>query len=379
MWHRASRKYNRSKKITYLVDFFRSPYGGTERQLGHLLNHLPLAGYSVQFISLQDSTFLKSEAPDLFPKVAIKTLGGQSDVSKSLPALVRLFFLLRSIKPDIVHTFFPASNSFGVFLSKLAGIRTVISSRRDMGFNLTRKDIAFLKIANRFVSCVVSNSKAVQEHTIKVEGISKEKIRVIYNGISSDDYNRSSHTNVRKEPIIGIVANLNRPVKRVDLFLKAASIIHRDFPNVKFWIVGDGSLRTGLEQLASNLGLNSNVVFMGRRGDVQKLLDEMIVGVICSDSEGLSNTILEYMGAGLPVIATDVGGNPELVINGVTGLLTPPGNKYALKNSIEILIKDKRLCSRMGTEGRKRILKNFSVNAFIHETDALYKELHNSY
>jgi glycosyltransferase involved in cell wall biosynthesis len=360
-------------RITYLVDFFRTINAGTERQLGHLLTHLPEFDYSVQLISFQDSPFLKDEAPRLFPKVAIKTLGGKSDVSKSLPAFARLYFVLRSSKPGIVHTFFPASNSFGVLISRLAGTRIVISSRRDMGYNLTRKDIALLKIANRFVSCVVTNARAVQEHTIKIEGIKRKKTRVIYNGISFDDYNRSSHTNAQKEPIIGIVANLNRPVKRVDLFIKAAAIIHRDFPNVKFWIVGDGPLRMGLERLASNLGLNSNVVFMGRRGDVKKLLDEMIVGVICSDSEGLSNTILEYMGAALSVIATDVGGNPELVYHGRTGLLVPPNDAGSLAEGLIRLLKDSETACRMGDTGREFLNKKFRIDGMIQKTRDLYE------
>ena len=369
------KKIDKKTKITYLVDFFRTISAGTEKQLGYLLTHLPELNYSVQLISLQDSPFLKDEAPILFPKVAINTLGAQSDVSKSLPALAHLYLLLRSSKPGIVHTFFPTSNSFGVLISRFAGIPTIVSSRRDMGYNLNKKDIVFLKIANRFVSCIVANARAVREHAIKVEGIKKEKMQVIYNGISFDDYNRSSHTNIQKEPIIGIVANLNRPVKRVDLFIKAAAIINQNFPDVKFWIVGDGPLRIGLEQLASNLGLNSNVVFLGHQREIRMLFNKMTVGVICSDSEGFSNTIMEYMAYGIPVVATRVGGNTELVEHKKTGFLVPPGDHELLAIGIMRYLQHNDIARKMGLAGKNKILENFSENIMIQATKDIYEAL----
>jgi len=145
-------------KVTYIVDFFRTVNAGTEGQLGQLSAKLTDGGYSVQLISFQDSTFLQKEAPQLFPKVDITTLRAQSDISKSLSALVRLYHILRKSKPDIAHTFFPSSNIFGVIIARLTGVRRVISSRRDMGYNLTKKDIVLLRIANHFVSFVIVNA-----------------------------------------------------------------------------------------------------------------------------------------------------------------------------------------------------------------------------
>ena len=367
------KKIDNKIKITYLVDFFRTINAGTERQLGYLLTHLPELNYSVQLISLQDSLFLKDEAPRLFPKVAIKTLGGQSDLSKSLSAFTRLYLLLRNSKPGIVHTFFPASNSFGVLISRLAGIRNIVSSRRDMGFNLTKKDIVLLRLANHFVSCVVSNSRAVQEHTLKVEGIKENKIHVIYNGISFDGHIQTSNKNGLKEAIVGIVANINRPIKRVDLFIKAASIVKKNFSHVKFWIIGEGYQRNELERLASDLGLNKSAIFLGRRKDVQKLLQKLSVGVICSDSEGFSNSIMEYMAAGLPVVATNVGGNPELVQDGKTGLLIPANNEVALAEAITNLLTDSKTANRMGNAGREIIISKFPVDGMLQKTRQLYE------
>jgi L-malate glycosyltransferase len=369
-------------KVTYIVDFFRTVNAGTEGQLGQLSAKLTDGGYSVQLISFQDSTFLQKEAPQLFPKVDITTLRAQSDISKSLSALVRLYHILRKSKPDIAHTFFPSSNIFGVIIARLTGVRRVISSRRDMGYNLTKKDIVLLRIANHFVSFVIVNAKAVQEHTIKVEGIKRDKTRVIYNGISCDDYKHSSHKNIDRDPVIGIVANLNRPVKRVDLFIKAAAIIHRNFPNVKFWIFGDGPLRKDLEILASNLNLNLSLSFMGHRPRefVIQSLQEMTVGVICSGSDGLSNTILEYMASGLPVVATDVGENSELIDDGKTGFLVSPGDSKALAAALTHCLKQSELAlTTTGLAASEWIRSTFSIEKMLDKTRHLYSEVVSCY
>jgi L-malate glycosyltransferase len=368
-------KNKRRIKLTYLVDFFRTLNAGTERQLGYLLNHLPEAGYAVELISLQDSPFLKREVPGLFPGVQIYSLGATSDISKSLPALVDLYLILRRSRPDIVHTFFPASNSFGVLIARLARIRRIISSRRDMGYHLTRKDIRLLKASNLLVNVVVANSHAVQERTIQLEGIRREKTRVIHNGISLDDFKPTSGKKDDKHPVVGIVANLNRPVKRVDLFIKAAALVHEALPDITFWIVGDGYLRPDLEQLSSGLGLNSNLLFLGRRDDVRELLKQISIGVICSDSEGLSNAIMEYMAAGLPVVATDVGGNPELVEDGKTGLLIRPGEAQDLTDALITCLAEGALARQMGLSGRQRLCAGFSVERMLGQTVQLYEEV----
>jgi L-malate glycosyltransferase len=221
------------------------------------------------------------------------------------------------------------------------------------------------------------NGASIQKHTIKVEGIKRDKTRVIYNGISCDDYKHSSHKNIDRDPVIGIVANLNRPVKRVDLFIKAAAIIHRNFPNVKFWIFGDGPLRKDLEILASNLNLNPSLSFMGHRPRefVMQSLQEMTVGVICSDSEGLSNTILEYMAAGIPVIATSVGGNVELIEHEKTGLLIPPGDNKLLAQAISRYLQDLDFAMGIGLAANRNLLRTFSKKSMLKSLNAFYRKI----
>jgi glycosyltransferase involved in cell wall biosynthesis len=370
-------KETKKVKIVYLVDFLRTIQAGTEKQLSHLLHYFPDAGFDVQLVSLQKSPFLLNDAPHIFPKVRFSTLDAKSDLSKSLSSFFRLFRLLQEEKPTLVHSFFPASNSLGIITARLAGIKKLISSRRDMGFNLNRMDISLLKIADRFVSCIIVNAGRVKEYTVQIEGIQSNRIKVIRNGISLDGYNTSYERSLSGKPVIGIVANLNRPVKRVDLFIKAAAIIHRSFPQTEFWVIGDGPLRTELEKLAFDLSLDSSMRFFGRQPDVHKYISQMSIGVITSDSEGLSNAIMEYMCAGLPVVATDVGGNPELVKHELTGLLVPPNDESLLAEAIVKLINTPENRVRMGMKGRDVIGEDFSIKNMLKETSRTYESLLN--
>jgi glycosyltransferase involved in cell wall biosynthesis len=368
----AAHQCKRPIKITYLVDFFRTVHAGTEKQLAFLLTHLPRSGYDIQLISLQDSSFLRSEARSVFPDISIVSLGARADISKSLKTIPRLFRELRKARPDIVHAFFPASNGLGVILAKAAGVRTVIGSRRDMGFNLTWKDLAAMRIADRLVACIVSNSDAVRKKAICLEKVPASKIRLIYNGINLNGGYRKRVFPVEKAPVIGIVANLNRSVKRVDLFIKAAARVNRRYPEATFWIFGDGELRRDLEKLAADLKVKNSVVFWGRQGNVRRYMNEMDIGVICSDSEGFSNAIMEYMEAGLPVIATDTGGNPELVRHGVTGLLVAPNDEESLADAMINLIADPGRISGLGYAGRKAVENGYAVADMVEKTRQLY-------
>lgn len=366
---------NQNIKLTYIVDFLRTVQAGTEKQLAHLLTHLPREGYSLRLISFQDSEFLREYAPSYFPDVSIHTLGAQSDISRSLPSLWRLFHMLRDDRSDIVHTFFTAANSLGVMIARLAGIPCVVSSRRDMAFNLTRMDINLLKCADRFVSCVICNARAVRDKAVQLEGLSENKTRVIYNGITPHGGKSEALTDFTGKPVIGIVANLNREVKRVDLFVNAAARLHQSHPEAVFWVIGDGHLRPELEALGQRLGLDGSIVFHGRRSDVADLLPQMRIGVICSDSEGFSNAVMEYMIAGLPVVATNSGGTAEIVLHGRTGLLTPPGDVDALVQALRRLLDEPETTAAMGRAGAEAIGDRFTIEKMVDATSEVYREL----
>lgn len=362
-------------QLTYVVDFLRTLNAGTERQLGYLLRHMPDHGYDLSVISLQDSPFLSHEASAVFPRVRFRSLGATSDITESLGKFWQIARILRAERPQLVHTFFPASNGVGVMVARLSGVRAIVSSRRDMGYHLTRKDIFSLKLANRFVSCVVANSEAVRDKAMAIEGLAPSKMAVIYNGISHDQFPEGGLSSRTDRPVIGIVANLNRSVKRVDLFIRGAALVYQRFPGVAFRVIGDGDLRPDLENLASNLGIHDQIEFLGRRDDIREVLGELSIGVICSDSEGFSNSIMEYMLSGLPVVATATGGNPELIQDGETGLLVEPGNPEALAHALVRLLEDQEFALKLGHQARESIRSRFSTERMIAETCSLYSRI----
>ncbi len=168
---------------------------------------------------------------------------------------------------------------------------------------------------------------------------------------------------------------MNREIKRVDIFIRAAALVREALSEVEFWIIGDGNQRRNLESLAEGLGMLPHVRFLGRRADVENLLPSIQVGVLSSDSEGLANALLEYMRAGLPVVATDVGGNGEVVENGKTGLLVPPGNAEAMAEAILALLKDPARAAALGDAAKQRFTEKFAVESMLVETEQLYRQL----
>jgi glycosyltransferase involved in cell wall biosynthesis len=365
----------KNQKILFLLDFLRTIHAGTEKQLAYLLRELPRRGYSVSVITLQDSPFLKKDAASLFPEVCFQSLGIKTDIFKNPLAIIKLFIKIKNESPDIVQTFFPASNSIGILLARLAGVKKLISSRRDMGFNLTALDILKLRVANFFISGVIANSRAVKNQTVILEKINPEKISVIYNGLDTRTFQgtRCQKSGDRGCNVV-IVANLNREVKRVDLFVKACAIVYRKCPEARFQIIGDGHLRGGLEQLATDLGVSCAMEFLGRRRDVPELLGHASMGIISSDSEGLSNSIMEYMAMALPVVATDVGGNSELVKNNVSGLIIPPGDEIEMAEAIIDLLRSPEKSKQMGLAGEVFISGQFSIQKMIEQTDHFYRK-----
>lgn len=174
--------------------------------------------------------------------------------------------------------------------------------------------------------------------------------------------------------MIGVVARLNR-LKGIEYFLQAAAAMGKRSYDARFLIVGDGQHKQELEQLAIQLGLGKRVVFTGFRLDVPEVLSALTISVLPSLSEGLSNSLLESMAAGVPVVATNVGGNPEAVEDGVTGIIVPPRDAHALARAMALLLENPDLGSEFGEAGRRRVTQRFSLAQMVRETESLYLRL----
>jgi len=204
-------------------------------------------------------------------------------------------------------------------------------------------------------------------------------VHVIHNGIDLDKPVQARHEirhalALGDRPTVGIVARL-APVKNHDLLLRAWKRLLEVVPEAVLLVIGDGSQAQRLEGLRQDLALGNSVRFLGFRNDVSELLQALDVFVLCSLSEGLSLTLLEASSMGIPIVATDVGGNPEVVKDGMNGILVASESEIELANSLARLLQDRSLQERFGASGRTRHQQAFTLYAMVRGYATLYREL----
>ena len=258
--------------------------------------------------------------------------------------MLKFSIWMKKSKIHILQTFFFDATVFSVIAAKLSRRIKVISCKRDMGFWYTPMLLWILKRLRHFIDIYVTNSIAIKELIIEKEKVRSSKIQVIYNGIDPpQDITLDQKKRIKErykihetDIVIGSVANLNRRVKRVDLLIKAGSILVSKRKSIKFVIVGGGHLLPEFTQLAAELGVDDHFIFTGLLPDPQPLISIFDIGVMASDSEGFSNAVIEYMINGIPVVVSDSGGNREIVDNGLNGFLFEPGNADALARALNM-------------------------------------------
>ncbi len=298
---------------------------------------------------------------------------------------VRLARYLRRARIDVVHSYNFYANVFAIPAARMAGVPAIVASIRDNGQGWTLWQRRVERVVCRLADCVLVNADIIRRR-LAAEGYDRGRIRVIHNGIASAPVPLVDGSALRREldvpqdaPLVGVVARLDR-IKGIEYFLEAAVQTAARRPDVRFLIVGDthanrGGYREHLKRLAASLGVGNLVRFTGFRIDVPALLSIFSVSVLPSLSEGLSNTLLESMAAGIPVVATAVGGTPEVVEDGVTGILVPPRDPLAMADAVCRLLDQPDMAAKMGGAGRERIAERFSNERMIAETASLYREL----
>ena len=247
-----------------------------------------------------------------------------------------------------------------------------------MGFWYTPSYRLVLPVTGKFVDRVVANSRAVGELACKVEKIDCSKLNVIYNGyelIDSVDGEIAQLERLKSNSarMVGIVANI-RPIKRIEDAVEAIAIVAKNIPNVHLVIIGAGDV-SKLNALSKSMDISDNVTFLGSRPDVRECLSYLEAGIICSESEGFSNAIIEYQLASLPVICTNAGGNPEAVEHKVTGWLYPVGDKGVLSRCLTELFKNKEESKSMGERGRKIAEEKYAGDVMVNNYIKIYQEL----
>jgi len=354
--------------------------GGTERQVANLALGIDPLQFDLHLACLCQMGELLEELETLrVPRPEFRI--GSLYSPRTLWQGIRLAHYVRRNLIQIVHSYGFYPNVFTVPVARLAGASIVVASIRDTGDLLTPTQTWLQKLVCRLADCVLVNAEAIRESLIE-QGYAPSKIVVIRNGIALSNFTHSERSAVlRRElgfpPSARLVAVFSRlnPMKGVEYFLDAASIVAERFPDVRFLVAGDGGSRKELEDRARRLGLEARIVFTGFRSDVRELLSEAAISVLPSLSEGTSNTLLESMAAGLPVVATQVGGNPEVIEDGVSGLLVPPRDSAEIAAAVGRLLEDEGFARRLGQAGMRRVSELFSLSGSVQQTEHLYQRL----
>lgn len=343
-------------KTCFIIDTLE--IGGTQNQLLLIarylhLNHLP-AFHLIVFC--EPLTLL-----DEFKKFGVKVIHIEKRKKIDFIFLYNLYTCLKKIKPAVVVTFLITADMWGRLIALLAGVPKVGCSVRSMPQRLGFIKDTFLRLMNKFCDFVVCNSFMGAKMTIKHNKLDQKKVSVIYNGISADSFATTSFNTDMFT--IGTVARLI-PLKSITTLLRSFARIQSKYC-IRLIIVGSGPSKGALENEATSLGISDKTCFMGERFDVKDIIKSFDICVLTSQYEGLSNVIMEYMQAGKPVLATCVGGNSELVDDGVTGYLFRYGDVDQLARLLEFLISSPDIMSEMGIAGRAKIIKNFSIETMV--------------
>ncbi|QBM17202.1 hypothetical protein MARI_13080 [Marinobacter sp. JH2] len=368
-------------RILFVIDQFTSPYAGTEGQLLQLLTNLPSSQFVPELLVLRSSVYIEK---GLMP-CKVSTLGTSKLFSvRTWLAMFRFARLQKNAGTSLCHVFFNDASIICPPVFCLFGIPTLIS-RRDMGYWYNRKYLSVLRQTARFVRGVVANSEAVKRVTAQKEGFSEADISVIYNGYPEPEVafhplqgeKRARYLQSLGLPEQGrfvvLVANL-REIKRVGDAIEAMGPATRACSSCHLIVIGAGDQQP-YRDLSEAKGVSEHVHFLGARSDVKDILRVMDIGVLCSESEGYSNAIVEYMQAKLPVVASDVGGNNEAVQHAVTGYLFPMGHTERMANYLITLLEDSESIRAMGEAGYKCANERHSLRAMIKSHCELYAEI----
>ena len=330
--------------------------------------------------SADEASDLEGAALDELRRSGVRFLGLERSSAAAVWSWRPLVSLLRSEPVDVLHAHKFGSNVWAAVLGRFARTPVVIAHEHTWSYEgqPLRRLLDRYLIAPR-VDAFVAVSREDRRRMIEVEGISAEKIRFIPNGIATMPRDRGNDLRAEfgidaRDPVIGAVSGL-RAQKAYDVLLRAAAILRPQFPRLRVLIAGWGEERAHLEALIDELGLERTVTLLGHRADIPDFLEALDVAVSSSDFEGSPLSIMEYMEAGKPVVATRVGGVPDLIEQGVHGLLVERRNPSALAASIAELLRDPDRAAKMGVRGRERRRSEFDIEVTRRRFEELYEEL----
>jgi len=355
-------------RVLYYTDSLR--IGGKERQLVELLKGLKQREIELLLVCMDRGEFYEPDVQALSIPMKYLFRGMRWD-----PRVLHGFYrIVRDFQPDVIHTNSMMSSAYALPIAKLSGVPIINGSIRNCFQNATLR----WKVERALLAWSdyrISNSLA----GLRSRGFSpdSEKDFVIHNGLDlsrakglQNGHDASSDGNGNDLAQVGMVAEF-RPDKDFKTFLLAARRLLSRHQNVTFVTVGDGETLQPMKDLVSDAG--ERIQFLGRQKDVERIVSSFSIGVLASFTEGISNSIMEYMVLAKPVVTTDCAGSRELVVQGETGFLVPPQDPVALADRIGYLLDNPEKARRMGEAGREYIAQHFSLNTMVDKTVEIYK------
>lgn len=350
--------------------------GGTERQLVRLATRLDRRRFRPVVCCLTSDGPLR--APLEAAGVPVEVVGFRGLTIFRHPVavcrqLAQLTGAMRRHRPVIVHSFLFWAYILGTFAARAARVPFILTSRRGLDHAKARKPhyLALERLANRLTDLVVANSQAVAAHAVYAEGLPPSKVRVIYNGVDPAEFPPRPPQTVGSVVQIGCLANLIAYKGHLDL-VEAAATVCAARPAVRVLLAGEGPMRKAIATRIRSLGLESRVTLDGLVPDGPAWLRTLDAFVLPSREEGFPNALLEAMATGLPTVATDVGGVPEVLTDRVTGRLVPPQDPAALAAALNDLLADPGGAACLGAAARERVLARFTLDQTVAALEALY-------
>jgi glycosyltransferase involved in cell wall biosynthesis len=357
--------------------------GGAERQIVQMCTHLDLERYAPAVATLGPpgplAQPLQRRGIQVFPLKFSAGNAGRSALRRAISAVSatrRLRALLRRINPQIVHAYLLESGVVAAAACLGRNARLVFA-KRSLVESIAQSTFfaPLVRFANSRADLIHVNSKAVADDVVEKEGVAREKIRLTYNGVETSRFCPAADRSWGPAVRVGMMANFI-PYKGHEDAIDAFALLAQRFPSLELWLWGrPGPIVPALEATALRGGFRERVRFLGVTDEPAGAYRQMDIFVSASHEEGFSNSILEAMASGLPIVATAVGGSAEQIEDGKSGLLVPARQPAALAAALATLLDDPDLAARLGTGARSRVTEHFSLEATVASTSRLYDEL----
>jgi len=353
--------------------------GGLEMVVINLLKGLDRRIYTPILCCLEEEGSLIHE----IEKLGVKTIVlGKKKKGIDYPLLFRLASILRQEKIDIIHSHNPTPYFYGTIAGKIANVPVIIYTKHGRNPVKKKRELLLRKFLSYMTDKIVAVSDDARNVAINDEKINPEKVVTIFNGIDIDRYQTNIDVASKKREIglsdddfvIGIVARLSPEKDHNTLFEAFRIVLDSINQNVKLVIVGDGILREEFEQKAKSISISNKTIFLGERYDVPELLAIFDLFILSSITEGISLTLLEAMATGLPVVATNAGGNAEIVLDNQTGFIVPPKDPNRMAEAIMTIIKNNDMANQMKERGKDRVSKKFNLETMRDQYEQIYQQ-----